>query len=86
MTEQNSRNTFYWLFVPLIQDRLDTFCDYWNNHQLTGNSKKSNPYGSLPQNILLNLISVHATAKDCLIRVDPELIAQMREAYGGKES
>jgi hypothetical protein len=86
MTEQNSRNTFYWLFVPLVQDRLDTFRDYWNNHRLTGNSKKSNPYGSSPQNMLLNPTSVRATAKDCSIRVNPELVAQMREAYGGEES
>lgn len=36
--------------------------------------------------MLLNLTSVHATAKDCSIRVNPELIARMREAYSGEES
>ncbi|KAJ6628587.1 hypothetical protein B0H10DRAFT_1777826, partial [Mycena sp. CBHHK59/15] len=26
--------TFYWLWVPLVQEGLDTFCKYWNNHKL----------------------------------------------------
>lgn len=36
--------------------------------------------------MLINPTSVRATAQDCSIRVNPETVAKMREAYGGEEA
>ncbi|KDR77948.1 hypothetical protein GALMADRAFT_94442 [Galerina marginata CBS 339.88] len=80
------KNTFYWIWVPLVQSRLDDFRDYWNHHKLTGNKKKANPYGSSPKNMLLNPQSVRPTARDCSIRVNPETVHRMRESYGGQQA
>ncbi|KAJ7289624.1 hypothetical protein C8J57DRAFT_1046436 [Mycena rebaudengoi] len=80
------RQTFYWLWVPLVQEELDTFRDYWNNHKLQKSKDKLNPSGSSPLNMLLNPTSVVATARDCSIRVNPETVYRLREAYGGEEA
>jgi hypothetical protein len=80
------RNTFYWIFVPLVQRRLDDFRSYWNHHKLTGNSKKLNPYGSSPLNMLRNPQSVRPTARDCAIYVNPQTVYRLRASYGGEET
>ncbi|KAJ7264827.1 hypothetical protein C8J57DRAFT_1512195 [Mycena rebaudengoi] len=80
------RQTFYSLWVPLVQEELDTFRDYWNNHKLQKSKDKLNPSGSSPLNMLLNPTSVVATARDCSIRVNPETVYRLREAYGGEEA
>ena len=74
---------FYWVWVPLVQQRLDDFRAYWNHHKLTGNKHKANPYGSSPKNMLINPQSVRVTARDCSIKVNPETVKRLREAYGG---
>ncbi|TEB31002.1 hypothetical protein FA13DRAFT_1754861 [Coprinellus micaceus] len=39
---------FYWTFVPLIQDQLETFRTYWNYHPVRKQSEKINPSGHIP--------------------------------------
>ncbi|KAJ7499864.1 hypothetical protein FB451DRAFT_1385530 [Mycena latifolia] len=80
------RQTFYWLFVPLIQEGLDNFREYWNAHTLQKSKGKKNAYGSSPQNMLINPTSIIATARDCSISVNPETVRRLREAYGGEEA
>ncbi|KAJ7115426.1 hypothetical protein C8R44DRAFT_928484 [Mycena epipterygia] len=80
------RQTFYWLWVPLIQDGLDNFREYWNTHKLQKSKGKKNAYGSSPQNMLINPKSVIATARDCSIKVNPETVQRLRETYGGEEA
>ncbi|KAJ7909608.1 hypothetical protein B0H13DRAFT_2233040 [Mycena leptocephala] len=80
------RQTFYWLWVPLIQHGLDEFREYWNNHTLQKSKGKRNASGSSPKNMLINPTSIIATARDCSIRVNPETVYQLREAYGGEEA
>ncbi|KAJ7698650.1 hypothetical protein B0H17DRAFT_927400 [Mycena rosella] len=78
--------TFYWLWVPLIQDNLNKFRQYWNAHTLQKSKGKKNAYGFSPSNMLTNPTSIIATARDCSIRVNPETVYHFREAYGGEEA
>ncbi|KAJ6448389.1 hypothetical protein C8R45DRAFT_1133036 [Mycena sanguinolenta] len=78
--------TFYWLWVPLIQDGLDEFREYWNNHRLGKSKGKLNGSGASPYFMMNNPTSVVATARDCSVRVNPESVYRLREAYGGEEA
>jgi hypothetical protein len=84
-TDNLDRQTFYWIWVPFIQGRLDIFRDYWNNHRLSKSKGKKNASGSSPKNMFLNPQSGRVDARDCSIRVSPELVRELREAYGGAE-
>ncbi|KAJ7099755.1 hypothetical protein C8R44DRAFT_747675 [Mycena epipterygia] len=80
------RAVFYWLWVPIVQQGLDKYRAYWNNHTISKSKKKINPSGSCPKNMFLNPSSVSVLARDCSIRVNPETVAELREAYGGQEA
>ncbi|KAJ6447620.1 hypothetical protein DFH09DRAFT_966116, partial [Mycena vulgaris] len=77
---------FYWLWVPLIQEGLNNFREYWNNHRLQKSRGKLNASRFSPLNMLINPTSVVATARDCSINVNPEIVYRLREAYGGQEA
>lgn len=62
------------------------FRDYWNNHRIQKSNKKKNPSGSSPKNLLLNPMAGRISARDCSIRVNPETVHELREAYGGVEA
>ncbi|KAJ7768100.1 hypothetical protein DFH07DRAFT_736496, partial [Mycena maculata] len=80
------RQTFYWLWVPLIQTGLDSYREYWNNHKLQGSKGKLNASGWSPYHMMSNPTDAVATARDCSIRVNPESVYRLREAYGGEEA
>ncbi|KAJ7085205.1 hypothetical protein B0H15DRAFT_783311 [Mycena belliarum] len=80
------KQTFYWIWVPFIQERLDLFRDYWNNHRIRNTKDKKNASGLSPKNMFLNPQLGRPTARDCSIRVRPQLVADLREAYGGNEA
>ncbi|KAJ7231474.1 hypothetical protein B0H12DRAFT_1328276 [Mycena haematopus] len=80
------RQTFYWIWVPFIQGRLDIFRDYWNNHRIRSSKTKQNASGSSPKNMLLNPQAARVTARNCSICVNPELVNEIREVYGGVEA
>lgn len=44
-----------------------------------------NGLGSSPKNMLLNPSSVRVTARDCSIRVSPQLVQEICEVYSGAE-
>ncbi|KAJ7825218.1 hypothetical protein B0H14DRAFT_3727011, partial [Mycena olivaceomarginata] len=77
---------FYWLWVPIIQDGLDTYRAYWNNHKIRKSAMKINPSGSCPINMFTNPASVNVAAKQCYINVNPKTVAELRVAYGGEEA
>ncbi|KAJ7166278.1 hypothetical protein C8R46DRAFT_990880 [Mycena filopes] len=77
------RQTFYWLWVPLLQEGLDRYREYWNNHKLSGSKGKLNASGSSPRNMLINPKSAVASAVNVSIRVNPDSVRRLREAYGG---
>ncbi|KAJ6544668.1 hypothetical protein DFH09DRAFT_1390008, partial [Mycena vulgaris] len=85
-SDEIHKQTFYWIWVPFIQERLDIFRDYWNNHKLSKSKGKQNASGSSPKNMFLNPQSARVDARDCSIRVNPELVRELREAYGGAEA
>ncbi|KAJ6448579.1 hypothetical protein C8R45DRAFT_1046009 [Mycena sanguinolenta] len=78
--------TFYWLWVSVIQNGLDEFRDYWNNHKLQKSKGKLNASRSSPYNMFSNPTDFVATARDCSIRVNPGSVYCLREAYGGEEA
>ncbi|KAJ7018573.1 hypothetical protein C8F04DRAFT_1277542 [Mycena alexandri] len=77
---------FYWLWVPIIQEGLDTYRTYWNNHKILKSAKKVNVNGSCPNNMFLNPTSIDILAKQCYINVNPDTVNELREAYGGEEA
>jgi hypothetical protein len=78
--------TFHWLWPPLIQERLDLFREYWNNHRLSHSPNKVLPSGYSPQHMFLVPQAVRHDAQNCSIRVNPDTVRELREAYGGQEA
>ncbi|KAH7904526.1 hypothetical protein BJ138DRAFT_1119331 [Hygrophoropsis aurantiaca] len=76
---------FRWLWPPLVQERLDEFREYWNNHRLSPQKHKLLPSGTSPRQMWLAPESVRANARNCSISVDTNLVRQLREELGGAE-
>ncbi|KAI0739762.1 hypothetical protein C8Q80DRAFT_1274789 [Daedaleopsis nitida] len=70
---------FNWLWPPLLQEHLDLFREYWNNHRIRTQSDKALPSGTSPRHMVLAPEAVRATAKDCSIKVRMELVHELRE-------
>lgn len=79
------RNVLYWLWVPLIQERLDEFREYNNNHRLKPSKDKLLPSGRSPRHVLISPETVRTEARDCSIKVNPEMVHRIREEYGGEK-
>ncbi|KAJ7760923.1 hypothetical protein B0H16DRAFT_1255530, partial [Mycena metata] len=75
-----------WLWVPIIQEGLDAYRTYWNNHKILKSAKKANASGSCPNNMFLNPTSIDILAKQCYINVNPDTVNELREVYGGQEA
>lgn len=67
---------FYWVFIPLIQQELDLFRDYWNNHKIRKQALKSMPSGHIPADALRHPILFQGCK--CRIRVPESAQAEMR--------
>ncbi|KAJ7210180.1 hypothetical protein GGX14DRAFT_363716, partial [Mycena pura] len=67
---------FYWIFAPLIQQELDDFVNWWNNHRVRHQHEKIMPSGHVPSHAMEypELFG----ALDCRIRVPPEAIEELR--------
>lgn len=76
---------FNWLWPPLVQERLDDFREYWNNHKLSKQKKKTLPTGTSPRHMWLTPTSVRATARNCSVRVNMESVRRLRGEMGGHE-
>ncbi|KAL1697665.1 hypothetical protein EV121DRAFT_219172, partial [Schizophyllum commune] len=76
-------NTLYWVFVPLIQSRLDEFRDYHNHKRTRKDKRKLNPSGHTPDFAMNYPESVSPPGYDCAITVSAESIRQIRAEYGG---
>ncbi|KAJ3562110.1 hypothetical protein NP233_g9781 [Leucocoprinus birnbaumii] len=51
---------FYWIFVPLIQEVLDDFSTYWNQHCIRTQKAKLMPSGHIPRDAVENLDDMRA--------------------------
>ncbi|KAF8814344.1 hypothetical protein BYT27DRAFT_7082446, partial [Phlegmacium glaucopus] len=40
---------FYWLWLKILQNQLNKFVEYWNNHRIHSQPDKSNMSGSTPR-------------------------------------
>ncbi|KAF9440549.1 hypothetical protein P691DRAFT_793250 [Macrolepiota fuliginosa MF-IS2] len=67
---------FYWIFVPLIQQELDKFVMYWNNHKIRKQKDKMMPSSHIPDDALHHP-SLHG-GEPCLIQVPQDAQAELR--------
>jgi len=81
------RDLFYWVFVPVIQQALDDFRVWWNQHRVRSQPNKDMPSGHVPLHALRHP-QMYAGI-DCLIKVPRESIDEMRrileEEVGSRE-
>ena len=80
------RNVFNWLWPPLLQERLDEYREYWNNHTVRRQKDKDLPSWTSPIHIWTCPTHVRPTARDCRINVRPDLVHQLRSEIGGEEA
>lgn len=76
---------FNWLWPPLVQERLDEFREYWNNHRISKQKHKALPTGTSPRHMWLAPESVCATSRNCSVYVNMHTVRQLREDLGGAE-
>ncbi|KII83303.1 hypothetical protein PLICRDRAFT_63270, partial [Plicaturopsis crispa FD-325 SS-3] len=70
---------FNWLWPPLVQERLDEFREYWNNHRLSRSKTKILPTGKSPRHMLTVPKSVRLDARDCSVYVNPATVHDLRQ-------
>ncbi|TFK17581.1 hypothetical protein FA15DRAFT_661343, partial [Coprinopsis marcescibilis] len=69
---------FYWVFVPLVQQALDNFRDYWNYHRVRKQKNKLMPSGHIPADAFFNPEKYDIHAKNYLIPMPEEMQALTR--------
>lgn len=67
---------FYWIWVPVVQQALDQFVQYWNTHRIRFQREKANPSGETPNHVYEAPQSLGLT--DCLIRVEKDIVQHFR--------
>ncbi|KAI1785490.1 hypothetical protein LXA43DRAFT_1100273 [Ganoderma leucocontextum] len=76
---------FNWLWPPLLQERLDEYREYWNNHTVRRQKAKDLPSGTSPTHIWTCPTHLRPTARDCRVNVRRELIRELRDEIGGED-
>ena len=79
------RDVFNWLWPPLLQERLDEYCKYWNNHTVRHQKEKDLPSGTSPNHIWTCPTDMRPTARDCRVNVHRDMIHELRAEIGGEE-
>ncbi|KAF8156751.1 hypothetical protein B0H34DRAFT_808164 [Crassisporium funariophilum] len=69
-------NLFKWLWPRILQVQLDVFVEFWNNHRIRFQSKKSNVSGTTPRQAFT--VPQLFGGKDCRIVVDQTTIDALR--------
>lgn len=77
------RNIFNYLFPPLVQERLNEYREYWNNHRITSQRDKSLPSGYSPRHVFTSPSSVRKDALRLWVRVNPASVDRWRTELGG---
>ena len=81
-----ARNVFNWLWPPLLQERLNEYREYWNNHTVRRQKEKDLPSGTSPMHIWSCPTHMRPTARDCRVYVRRDLVRQLRDEVGGEEA
>ncbi|KAJ7713315.1 hypothetical protein B0H14DRAFT_3099097 [Mycena olivaceomarginata] len=68
---------FHWIFVPIIQEQLDEFRAWWNNHRVCLQRDKNMPSGHIP--VLAVEYPDHLGGIDCCIHVPKEAAIELHE-------
>ncbi|KAI1794272.1 hypothetical protein LXA43DRAFT_883738, partial [Ganoderma leucocontextum] len=77
-------DVFNWLWPPLVQERLDEYREYWNNHTVRRQKEKDLPSGTSPIHIWTCPTHARPTARDCRVRVRLDMIRELRDQIGGE--
>ena len=80
------RNVFNWLWPPLLQERLDEYREYWNNHTVRRQKEKDLPSGTSPIHMWTCPTDMRPTARDCRVNVRADIVRGLRDEIGGEEA
>ncbi|KAH6880209.1 hypothetical protein BKA70DRAFT_1126820 [Coprinopsis sp. MPI-PUGE-AT-0042] len=69
---------FYWIFIPLIQEQLNMFQTYWNQHRVRHQADKVMPSGHIPADAFEHLDLHNPNAVDCRIGIPKDVQADCR--------
>ena len=70
----------------MVQECLDEYRDYWNNHTVRRQKQKDLPSGTSPIHIWTCPTHARPTARDCRVFVRPDMVRKLRDQIGGEES
>lgn len=86
LTDMVTSSVFNWLWPPLVQERLDDFREYWNNHTVRRQKEKDLPSGTSPIHIWSCPTHMRPTARDCRVHVHRDMIRHLHDQIGGEEA
>ena len=79
-----TRDVFNWLWPPLLQERLDEYREYWNNHTVRRQKEKDLPSGTSPMHMWTCPTHMRPTARDCRVNVRADMVHHLRDEIGGE--
>lgn len=68
-------NLFYWLWPKILQNQLDQFVEFWNNHKIRTQKEKINMSGATPRH---GFTVPEPPAQDCRIVIDQPAVDALR--------
>ncbi|KAJ7767164.1 hypothetical protein B0H16DRAFT_1716801 [Mycena metata] len=68
---------FYWVFVPLLQAKLEEFRIWWNHHRVRSQKEKNMPSGHIPADAFEH--PQNFGGLDCLIEVPQSAVNDLRD-------
>ncbi|KAJ3980302.1 hypothetical protein F5890DRAFT_1419886 [Lentinula detonsa] len=72
-------NLFNWLWPKILQNELDVFTEYWNNHRIRCQPGKPNASGTSPRHAFTLPKSISPEAEDCRIAIDQFVVDALRK-------
>jgi hypothetical protein len=76
LTTRQLRPLFYWIFVPLLQAKLEEFRIWWNHHRVRPQKEKNMPSGHVPADAFDH--PQNFGGLDCLIEVPQTAVDDLR--------
>ncbi|KAH7885579.1 hypothetical protein F5I97DRAFT_1887020 [Phlebopus sp. FC_14] len=72
------KQLFYWLWPQILQEQLDKFVEYWNNHRIRYQKDKPNPSGTTPRHAFT--APQACGGQDCKVAVMQDVLDALRVA------
>ncbi|KAI6002579.1 hypothetical protein F5J12DRAFT_839977 [Pisolithus orientalis] len=70
------KQLFYWLWPKILRGELDSFVEYWNNHRIRYQKRKSNASGTSPRHAFT--LPASQGGQDCKVPVTQDVIDALR--------